>query len=105
MSPDWVKKISPIGSHGSPNTEQIFEAFREERIAFHIEKEVSVLRDREQCEPAAWFDGENRTRLQDPEAVQRGALKGESYEPVDDYGIEFPNLSIGVAGARCKGRS
>ncbi len=52
-----------------------------------------------------WFDGENRTGLQDPEAVQRGALKGESYDPVADNGIEFPNLSIGVAGARYKGRS
>jgi hypothetical protein len=37
--------------------------------------------------------------------VQRGALKGESNEPVADGGIEFPNLSIGAAGARCKGRS
>ena len=50
-------------------------------------------------------DGEQRTGLQDPEAVQRGALKGESNEPVADGGIELPNLSIGVAGARYKGRS
>jgi hypothetical protein len=48
---------------------------------------------------------ENRIGLQDPEAVQSGALKGESNEPVADGGVEFPNLSIGAAGACCKGRS